>query len=39
MTENKFIDPWILLNNQLVDEDGNIKDISKDKASTQLLYK
>lgn len=38
MSENKFIDPWILLNNQLVDADGNIKDISKDKEAAHSYF-
>lgn len=38
MTEKKFIDPWILLNNQIVDEDGNIKDLNKDKEAAHSYF-
>lgn len=38
MTENKFIDEWILLNNQIVDGDGNIKDIKKDKEAAHSFF-
>ena len=35
---NKVIDnqipEWILLNNQIVDENGNIKDLNKDREAT-----
>lgn len=32
------IPEWILLNNQIVDEDGNIKDLSKDKAAAKSYF-
>ncbi|MGL9687455.1 MAG: hypothetical protein ACQBVK_01500 [Candidatus Phytoplasma sp. TWB_XP] len=27
--------PWITLNNQIIDEQGNIKDLNKDKEALQ----
>lgn len=38
MAENKFIDEWVLLNNQIVDAEGKIKDISKDKEAAHSFF-
>lgn len=38
MVETKYIDEWILLNNQIVDEDGKIKDVSKDKEAAHSYF-
>lgn len=38
MAEKKFIDEWVLLNNQIVDAEGKIKDISKDKEAAHSFF-
>lgn len=38
MTETNYIAPWILLNNQIVDEEGQIKDLDKDKQAAHSYF-
>lgn len=37
-TKNIQIPPWILLNNQIIDGDGNINDLSKDKEAVHSYF-
>lgn len=38
MTESNHIAPWILLNNQIVDEEGKIKDLDKDIQAAHSYF-
>lgn len=38
MTESNHIAPWILLNNQIVDEEGKIKDLDKDRQAAHSYF-
>lgn len=38
MADNNYIAPWILLNNQVVDEEGRIKDLKKDKEAARSYF-
>ena len=35
---NHTIPEWIILNNQIIDENGNIKDLNKDKESVKSYF-